>query len=478
MRKHDPIPVPRPPEVLRAVNPRRSWRRVQRFVQHDVWHLPEQLPAGRRSFLLRLARIVVLATRGFAADALQLRASALTYYSLLSVVPAAALAFGIAKGFGLEAALEETLRQRLAGQEVVLDRVIAFSHSLLAETRGGLVAGVGVALLLWSLIRLLGNIEKSFNAIWGVTRPRSAVRKLTDYLAFVIVAPLLLLVSSSATVFISGRVSAALADLGVLEPSGALVRAGLELVPFVFIWLLLSVLYLTMPNTSVSWRAGLAAGVVAGTLYQFLQFGYVQFQVGVSRYNAIYGSFAALPLFLIWVHLSWLIVLVGAEVSFAVDNAGDYARERAVGRAGHHRRRLLALGLTVACARRFVRGEPPPTSGDLADGTGVPLRLVQAVLSVLTAGGVLAEIHHDARKSPAYQPARDPGSMTILDVAGAYDRSVRDREGLDEDDGDGADLVPEAALGAVAVHWRALLEQAAASRDNLTLRRLVENGDA
>ena len=464
------------------MNLSRHWHRLRRFVEHDVWHLPEQVSGGRRTFLLRLARIVVLAARGFAADALQMRASALTYYSLLSIVPAAALAFGIAKGFGLEAALEQALRERLAGQEEILDRVIGFARSLLAETKGGLVAGAGVALLLWSVIRLLNNIERSFNAIWGAAHARSPVRKLTDYLAIVSGAPLLRRIGSSAAVFISGRVTDALAAIGVFEPVSGLVETALELIPFLFIWLLLTLLYLTMPNTSVSWRAGLAAGVVAGTLYQFLQFGYIQSQVGVSRYNAIYGSFAALPLFLIWVHLSWLIVLVGAEVSFAVDNAGDYARERAVGHAGHDRRRLLALALAAACSRHFLRGEPPPTAGDLADALDVPVRLVQGSLQVLAAGGVLAEVNDERRNVSAYQPARNPDGLTLVDVAAAYDRAARE---TDDDEGpardEGTDLVPDAALGEVADRWRALVGRAAASEDNVTLTRLADaapEGDA
>ena len=461
------------------MNPTRHWRRLQRLVQHDIWHRPEHLPDGGQSFLVRLLRIVVLAVRGFAADSLQLRASALTYYSLLSVVPAVALAFGIAKGFGLEATLETALRERLVGQEEILDRVITFSHTLLANTRGGVVAGVGVGLLIWSVIRLLGNIEKSFNVIWGVAHPRSAVRKLTDYLAIVVVAPLLLLASSSAAVFISGRVTSALETLGVLAPVSGVVHGGLQLLPFVFIWLLLTLLYLAMPNTRVSWRAGLAAGVVAGTLYQFLQFGYIHFQVGVSRYNAIYGSFAALPLFLIWVHMSWLIVLVGAEVSFAVDNAGDYARERSAGTVSHDRRRLLAVRLAVECAGRFLRGEPPATAAELADRLGVPSRLVQAALNLLVCAGVLVEVRGPRRQVAAFQPAQEPASTTIVATARAYDRAVRE---VAEERGEPrvhteADLVPEAALGEVAARWQALADVAAAAGDNVTLAELAAAED-
>ncbi|MFN2371802.1 MAG: YihY/virulence factor BrkB family protein, partial [Candidatus Krumholzibacteriia bacterium] len=332
------------------MNPSDLWHRTRRLIQHDIWHLPEQVLAGRRPFLLRLLRllrIVVLAARGFTANSLQLRASALVYYTLMSIVPTLALAFGIAKSFGLEAALEDTLRRQLAGQQEILDKVIRFSRALLDNTRGGLVAGIGVALLLWAAVRLLSNVEASFNAIWSVDRGRTVLRRITDYLAIAVLGPLLLLASSSFSVMISGRVDDAMARFGVAAPVSGLVQASLELVPFVILWLLMTLVYLTLPNTTVSWRAGLAAGVVAGTLIQLVQFGSIQLVLNVSRYNAIYGSFAVLPLFLIWLYVSWLIVLVGAEVSFAVDNAGDYARERAASGANRRQCRLLAVRLAA-----------------------------------------------------------------------------------------------------------------------------------
>ncbi len=452
---------------------KQRWRRGRRWLEHDLWRQPTQGDSGLRTLLIQVVRVVVLALRGFATNEMQLRASALTYYSLLSLVPALALAFGIAKGFGLEAALEESLRQRLAGQEATLERVIDFSRTMLASTRGGVVAGAGVAVLLWSVIRLLGNIEASFNVVWGVDRPRSAVRKLTDYLAIAILAPLLLLTSSSATVLISGRVNQALAAVGVLDPVSGLVTAALEFIPFVFVWVLLTLLYLTMPNTAVSWRAGVTAGVVTGTLYQVVQFGYVQFVVNVARYNAVYGSFAALPLFLIWVHLSWLIILMGAEVSFAVDNAGASARERVASLASHHQRRLLGIRLAVACAERFRQGQAPATASDLAGELGVSVRLVRSVLNVLVTAGVLVSVQGSSRQVLGFQPARDPAHVTIVEIARALDRlsgrSDDDTTSVDED----PRLLPDAALGEVGSRWRALEHQLDGSADNLSIAQIA-----
>ncbi|MBE0567377.1 MAG: YihY family inner membrane protein [Krumholzibacteria bacterium] len=459
------------------MNLRHLWQRTRRLIQHDIWHLPEQTPAGRRSFLLRLLRIVVLAARGFTANSLQLRASALVYYTLMSVVPTLALAFGIAKSFGLEAALEDTLRRQLAGQQEALDQVIRFSRALLDNTRGGLVAGVGVALLLWAAVRLLGTVEASFNAIWSVDRGRTVLRRITDYLAIAVLGPLLLLASSSFSVVVSGRVDAALAGLGVAEPVSGAVLAGLELVPFVLLWLLMTVVYLALPNTKVSWRAGLAAGVVAGTLIQVVQFGSIQLVVNVARYNAVYGSFAVLPLFLIWLYVSWLIVLVGAEVSFAVDNAGDYARERAAGGASHRQRRMLAVRLAAICAARFIAGRPPATAAALAEHIGVPSRLAHAVLHDLLAASVLVEVRGAPGQPPAYQPARDPEAVTTVEVVQAIDALAGATEDRTAPGVEPPDPVPESALGEVARRWIALDKVLAAADDNWTLAQLARAED-
>lgn len=449
------------------------WNRLLRFLKYDIWQLPAPGQKASISNLQRLLRIVVLAARGFFEKSLQLRASALVYYSLLSIVPVVALAFGVAKGFGLQGALEQALREQMAGQEDIYERITTFAHTMLESTRGGIVAGFGVVFLLWAVVRLMGNIEKSFNVIWGVERGRSPVRMLTDYLAIALVAPILLLLSSSAAVFISGGVQAALAKLGVYEPVGALVKASLGLVPYLFIWLLMTFLYLTMPNTRVSWKAGLVAGLVAGTMYQLLQIGYIQFQFGVSRYNAIYGSFAALPLFLIWLHFSWLIVLMGAEISFAVDNAGDYARERDAATVSQYHRRLLAMALSAVCADRFLSDRPPASAAELAAEMKAPTRLVHAVLNVLVHAGVLVEVVGPKPRQTLYQPARNPADMMLVSIAEAYDRAARP-DGAAPSPKEEEDIVSNEALGETAVYWKALAESAATSNDNLSLLELVE----
>jgi membrane protein len=287
------------------------------FIRIDIWRIRlDDLPFGK-SFLIKQLRIIILAFRGYNEDRCLLRASSLTFYTLLSIVPVAAMFFGVAKGFGFERRLEDQLFERFPGQEEVLSQVIHFSNSLLEQTRGGLIAGIGLLVLFWSVLKVLGHIEMAFNDIWEIKKQRSWGRKFSDYLSIMLISPILVLMSGSATVFITTQVAQITQKVELLGVVSPLISFFLKFTPYVLIWALFTILYIIMPNTKVHFKAGLLGGVVAGTLYQIAQGAYISFQIGAAKYNAIYGSFAALPLFLMWVQISWWIVLFGAELSFA-----------------------------------------------------------------------------------------------------------------------------------------------------------------
>ena len=208
-----------------------------------------------------------------------------------------------------------------------MEKVIEFAQSLLQTTKGGLIAGIGLVILFWSVIKVLSHIEASLNEIWEVKQHRSWSRKFSDYTAVMLISPLLILLSSSATVFITSYVhdiSSHVALFGLISP---LILSFLKLVPYILIWILFTVIYVFMPNTKVNLKSGVIASLVACVIYQIAQIVYISFQIGASKYNAIYGSFAALPLFLMWVQISWWIVLFGAELSFASQNAHIYQYE-------------------------------------------------------------------------------------------------------------------------------------------------------
>jgi membrane protein len=181
--------------------------RLSRYISTDIWATRlEDLPAPK-AFLVRHLKIVIISIREFIQDRCPLRASALTYYSILSIVPFLALVFAISQGFGFRKLVEAKIFEQIPEQEALLRQIVNFAQALLDNTKGGLIAGIGIVFLLWTVIKVLSHIEHSFNDIWHVSKPRTLVRKFTDYLSIVLVGPIILLLSSSVTVFITTRLS-------------------------------------------------------------------------------------------------------------------------------------------------------------------------------------------------------------------------------------------------------------------------------
>lgn len=383
------------------------------FLKKDIWRMrSKSLPRGK-ALLINFLRIIILSFRGFKEDKCRLKASALTMYSLLSLVPVVAMIFGIAKGFGLEEMLEKQLVKSIQGQEEVIAYILAFAHSLLENTKGGVIAGIGVVMLFWSVMKVLGNIESSFNDIWNIKRSRSFLRKFSDYLSIILVAPVFIILSSSMTVYISASMSNAASGSGTIEILGPLLIFLMKILPYAIVWLLFSFIYMIMPNTRVKFKAALTAGIIAGTIFQVVQWAYINFQVVLSNYNAIYGSFAALPLLLIWLQLSWIIILFGAEISFATQNVQRYEYESDALGISHSYKRELSLLLVNYIVRRFVAGKEPYTSPQLSKELEIPVRLIRELIFELTESNVLSEVTTTSEKEPAYQPARDVNTMTI-----------------------------------------------------------------
>ena len=391
------------------------------YLSYDLWQIPLRTLSPKKSFLIKQIRTVVLAFRGFDEDKCSLRASALTFYSLLSVVPAMAMAFGIAKGFGMQKILEAELLEKMRGQEEVISRVITLANNALEQTKGGLIAGVGIALLVWLIIKLLGNIEKSFNDIWGIAQARPFGRKLSDYLSVLFVAPILIIISSSITVFITTHITLITQKVDLLGPLSPIILFCLKILPYCFIWLLFSFVYIFMPNTKVHFRSGIMGGIVAGTIYELVQWFYITFQVGVAKYGAIYGSFAVLPLFMIWLQVSWLIVLFGAEITFAHQNVDTYELEPQSLQTSASFKKLLALMIAHMCIRNFSDGDRGLTGGAIANALGTPARLTNQILYDLVKCRILAETIGDDEKDPLYQPARDLNILSINFIIQALD---------------------------------------------------------
>ena len=397
-----------------------------RFLNSEIWRLQARKLDRRKRLYINPLRILLLAIRRFFEDKCELRASALTFYTLLSIVPVVAMAFGIANGFGLEKMLEVQLLAKFEGQPEVADRLLGFARSLLENTKGGAIAGVGVAVLFWSVIKVLGNIETALNDIWGIPLARTLGRKLVDYLSMMLISPVLLITASSVTVIVTTQITGIVEKLAFLGPAGGVIIFLIKLLPYTVIWFLFTFMYVFMPNTKVQLKSGIWGGILAGTIYQLTQFAYIKFQVGVSSYGAIYGSFAALPLFLAWLQLSWLIVLFGAEVSFAHQNVAAYEFAADCANLSHRFKRTVALFITSHCVKAFVHGQNAPSAEAIAQELEIPIRLVRSTIFELTEARILAEVHHGDLAEIGYQPGSPLDQMTIANIFGALDRHGAD----------------------------------------------------
>lgn len=392
------------------------------FIKQDIWRIRRtKLPPGK-SFFVNLLRVFILSIRGFDEDKCQLRASALTFYSLISVVPVAAMAFGIAKGFGFEKILELQLRSKFTGQEEILNNVLSFSHSLLENTKGGLIAGIGLIVLFWAVIKVLGQIEDSFNDIWGLKERRTLGRRFSDYLSLMFVCPVIIILSSGVTVFITTQVTLIMEKITLLGPFSSIIFSCLNLLPYCLLWGLFTFLYIFMPNTKVRFTSGLLAGIIAGTIFQVVQWGYISFQIGAAQYNAIYGSFAAFPLFLVWLQLSWLIVLYGAELSFAHQNVDTYEFEPDALQASPRLKTLISLQIAHHLIKNFIRSETPLTAHQLSHQLEIPIRLVNDILFTLEQSNIISDTSIEGGGERGFLPARDINVLSIQYIIDAMER--------------------------------------------------------
>ena len=399
--------------------------RIIHFFKTGIWEIQLKNLSTAKGFLIRTLRIFVLALQEFRKDGCEKTASALTYYSLLNIVPVIAVAFAIAKGFGLQKLIEKQILQMAEKANWAADvtnQIISFSHSLLENVKGGLIAGVGVILLFWTVISILGKIEESFNAIWEVKKSRTLLRKFSDYLTMMVLAPILFVISSSITVVVASQVKLIAQKIAFLGSLSYVILFLLNLLPYLSIWLLLTILYLMMPNTRIPLRSGILGGIVAGTLFQIVQWIYIKFQIGVASYGAIYGSFAALPLLLAWLQLSWTIVLFGAEIAFANEHYETYGFQPDYSALSVSSKKLLILKIFHLLIKKFSQGEKPLSASQIADALEIPARLVRHLLSQLTGAGLVVETATTGSNEITFQPGRAIENITVKYALDAYEQ--------------------------------------------------------
>lgn len=377
-------------------------------------------------FILKKAssRIFVTSLRGFERDKCRWQAAALTFYTILSIIPAFAVAFGIAKGFGLELSLEAGLKSALHEHAAMADKIIEIAYNYIEEAKGGLIGGVGVIFLLLTTILLIHRVEESFNAIWRIPKSRNLIRMVTDYLTIVIFCPLFIIISSSVSIYIATTLKGYFEQELIVQLLDYISVIAIHLLPIMISWLLFSLIYLLIPNTKIPLRYAFFSGIIAGTLYQLLQWGYIFFQVRISNLGAIYGSFAALPLFFIWLNLSWMIVLLGVEISYhsTIDKEEKSIRESRT--TNQVKVSLTQLGILamLRTTQRFANHSPPLSPYSFATEAGISIEQSADLFKQLKKTGLIVEVRTQG-KQEAYSPAYTTKDITIHTVVNALNQT-------------------------------------------------------
>lgn len=457
------------------------------FLSYGIWRQNPETLSNKKNILYDVIKTVILTVRNVQELNIAASARSLTYRTLLSIVPLLAVIFAIARGFGIEnimessifsfmlgdnppqeimavtpeidadsmAIFQESTNRSTAATEVASDSIVQASEAdesatvddrtreflnllfqliekSLEEARGGGVfAGIGILLFLYTIMNLFGDIEYNFNKIWRITRGRSVGRKVTDYSAMVLLIPFFFVLVNAINI-ISYPQNNTLKILYILYP---FIPRLLDVVPLVIIIFIFTALYKFLPNTKVKFLNALIAGALAGTAFQFFQMLYLSGQLWITRYNAIYGTFAAIPLMLLWLQMSWFIVLIGAEISYAAQNVRNFSFEKETRNISRRYRDFFTLMITSAIIQRFADEKLPLTSGQLSSRCKVPARLTNDILDELLELRIIsATPSQEDERLMAYQPAIDINQITVnglmskLDKKGSEDFMI-DMEG-------------------------------------------------
>ncbi|MFZ2286947.1 MAG: YihY/virulence factor BrkB family protein [Bacteroidales bacterium] len=386
----------------------------------------------RRSkpFWVRQGRIMYLLFKGIKRDNIYIKASALTFFSILSVIPMVALAFGIAKGFGLSDELRAQIIMQFHNQEQVMNWILDFANNTLEQTSGGWLAGIGVAFLFYTVGQLLSYVESTFNSIWRVEETRAWYRQVTDYLAVIILVPALFIASSSVTVLATTKLNDILSKSDMLEGLKPVVSFLVQVIPFILLFTVATAAFLAMPNTRVKLRSAIFAGLVAGIGLQVLQIVYVESQMGIARLGTLYGSFAAVPLLMIWIQMSWVVLLMGAQLSYYMQNITRYEFEFDVQRVSPKQKKRLALLVMHSLIEDFVKGAKPRSPEEISLELSLPVRTVHECLDMLHDAFLVTEVWNEELELYVYQPATDINRMTLsfvlekLELSGSVHKIV------------------------------------------------------
>jgi membrane protein len=409
---------------------RRLWQRIRVFLTRDLWSLEAGGLPTFRQLLVWISRVLYIAIRGFRRDRCMFHAAALTYITVLSIVPVLAFAFSVAKGLGaydrlVDSVITPTLDEifptavgATTDSAQGVRRAIEYSLEIVDKTDVSNLGLFGLAILVWAVVKMLGAMERSFNEIWDVKASRSWVRKLTDYLAIVVITPIFLMTAGAFVGALGFDRARSVVEEWHMGPAFDLL---LRLVPLLVAWVAFTFLNLCLPNRRMGFSSAVVGGIGGGTLWLALQVLFLQLQIWTANFNKLYAGFAVLPIFLVWIYLSWATVLFGAELAAAHQRAPTYRGSAYVGPVHKAFEEVVALRALTWVARSFLEGRQPWTIPALSERMRVPELWIDDVVDTLVAAGILAFANGD--RGQALLPARALDSIRVCDVRDALSGS-------------------------------------------------------
>ena len=390
-------------------------QRIREFIQYDLWRQPHvTTPDPKKRFGYRVLQTLILVGRSFKDKALNVRANSLSFSLLFAFVPMVAGVFAIARGFGFEELIKEHLSTSFLAEANIAPIIIEWVERYLESARDGLFLGIGLIVLIWAVYAFFNMLERSFNTIWNVKQSRSFGRRLTNYMVVLLLVPIMIILTSGISIFLNS--TAALSPVWqAIEPIRRLL---LRLVPFVVASAVFTWIFIAIPNTKVRFLSAVIPGVLMGVLFQVVQMFSVYLVVIFTRMSVVYGAFSAIPLTLIWLHIACWLLLVGAELAFAIQNNDMFAYEKDIATMSRRYQDYVMLYLLSMIVKRFEKGELPLTAQEMAEENQLPIRLVQQVLARLEDANIVHRLYVDQAESESFVPALDTRSITVEMVMG------------------------------------------------------------
>lgn len=385
-------------------------KKTYEYVTDGVWSDP------RDTIGIRIVKTGNLTMSAFFNSSLQNKSMSLTYQTVLSIVPAFALLVAIGRGFGLQDMLQSQLYQFFPSQSKGITTALQFVDSYLNSATQGVFVGVGIVVLLWTVISLLSSIEETFNSIWGVINSRTLYQKITDYIAICLMIPVLMICSSGISIFVSGMAQTGI-NLPFFTP---IVNLVLDLVPLFLGWLAFTLSYYLIPNTKVEFKYAAISGALAAVTFQILQMLFLNGQIYVSKYNAIYGSFAFLPLMLIWLQLSWLVLLTGCMIAYSMQNVFTFNLMGDESQISNRGWQNVALIVMAVCIQRFHNRLKPLTKQQIAVRYYLPIRIVGRIIDKFKSAQLIYEVNLKDG-TVGISTAVEPENYTVADFLKALD---------------------------------------------------------